>query len=88
MIIQHKQNPDYPGDWVQYPELSWCQPTFPATGTRYKLVRGQPLVLRYRLVVHPGTKPANEQAAILWDTFNAEATPLPTFTLPLSEPAK
>jgi len=88
MIIQHKQNPDYPGDWVQYPELSWCQPTFPASGSRYALVRGKPLVLHYRLFVHAGTKPDQEQAAMLWDTFNAEATPQLAFTLPVLEPAK
>lgn len=86
MVIQHKQNPHYPGDWIQYPELSWCQPTFPASGTRYKLVRGQPLILHYRFLVHKGTKPANDEATILWDTFNAEATSLPTFTFTETEP--
>ncbi|MFA6129243.1 MAG: DUF6807 family protein [Bacteroidales bacterium] len=87
-VIQHKQNPDYPGDWIQYPELSWCQPTFPASGTRYKLVRGQPLILHYRILVHKGTKPANEEASHLWDTFNAKATSLPTFTFALTEAKK
>ena len=56
-VLQHQQNPDYPGDWEQHPELAWCQPTFPAAGTRYALRRDQPLVLRYRLMVHAGGKP-------------------------------
>ena len=50
-VFQYRGNTDYPGDWVQYPNLSWCQPTFPAAGTRYALRRDQPLVLRYRLFV-------------------------------------
>lgn len=88
MVLQHKQNPDYPGQWIQYPELSWCQPTFPASGTRYKLVRGQPLVLRYRLFIHAGIKPDRNLSSMLWDTFNSEVTPQPTFTFPESEPTK
>jgi hypothetical protein len=85
MVLQHKQNSDYPGDWIQYPELSWCQPTFPAAGTRFKLVRGQPLILHYRLVIHNGGKPEGNLSSTLWDTFNAESTILPTFTFPLSD---
>ncbi len=81
MVFQHHLNPDYPGDWVQYPDLSWCQPTFPAAGTRYPLIKGKPLVLRFRLFVHAGSIPDKAFAAKLWDTFNAEKTSLPTFTL-------
>ena len=88
MILQHNQNPDYPGDWIQYPELSWCQPTFPAAGTRYKLVKGQPLVLHYRVLVHAGSAPGKEQANILWDTFHAASTVLPAFTFTEPEPSK
>jgi hypothetical protein len=51
-ILQSPGNPDYPGDWVQYPEISWIQPTFPASGTRYTLRKDRPLVLRYRLWIH------------------------------------
>ena len=51
-ILQSPANPDYPGDWVQYPEISWIQPTFPASGTRYTLRKDRPLVLRYRLWIH------------------------------------
>ena len=78
--MQHRQNPDYPGDWEQHPELSWCQPTFPAAGTRYALRRGEPLVLRYRLIVHPGPKPDTKRAAAWWDEFNESSTALPVFT--------
>jgi hypothetical protein len=53
-ILQHPDNPDFPGDWVQYPELNWVQPTFPRSGTRHPLIQGEPLVLRYRLWVHRG----------------------------------
>ena len=53
-ILQSPGNPDYPGDWVQYPLLNWLQPTFPSKGTAYRLNVGTPLVLRYRLVVFYG----------------------------------
>jgi len=72
MVFQHHQNPDYPGDWVQYPDLSWCQPAFPASGTRYPLVMGKSLVLRFRLFVHAGTLPDQSLASSLWDSFNQE----------------
>jgi len=76
-VLQYQQNPDYPGDWVQYTNLSWCQPTFPAAGTRYPLRRDQPLVLRYRLFVHAGPKPEDAQLAKLWDDLHASTTALP-----------
>ncbi|MCP5521347.1 MAG: PmoA family protein [Verrucomicrobiales bacterium] len=47
-IFQHPANLDYPGDWVQYPELNWLQPTFPRAGTRFPLPTDKPLILRYR----------------------------------------
>ena len=75
MVLQHKQNPDYPGDWIQYPELSWCQPTFPASGTRYTLNQNKSLVLRYRLFVHTGNKPDNDLSKMLWDAFNSDVAP-------------
>jgi len=78
-VLQHQQNPDYPGDYYQAPALSWCQPTFPAAGTRYPLRRDQPLVLRYRLIVHPGAKLDFDHVAKQWDAFNDPAAPLPAF---------
>jgi len=80
MVFQHHLNPDYPGDWVQYPDLSWCQPTFPAVKTRYPLIKGRPLILRYRLFVHAGSMPEKAIAVKLWNTFNAKGTQLPRFT--------
>ena len=74
-VLQHQSNPEYPGDWVQYPELSWCQPTFPTSGTRFALQPGRPLVLRYRLWLHAGGRPSEEQIARLWDAWHAEAEP-------------
>ena len=76
-VLQCQRNPDYPGDWVQYPNLSWCQPTFPAAGTRYTLRRDQPLLLRYRLLVHAGGRPTEERAAKLWDALHAASAAFP-----------
>ena len=75
MVLQHKDNPDYPGEWVEYPNLAWVQPTFPAPGTRYPLVRNRSLVLRYRLVVHKGGKPDEEISAKSWDAFHHPSAP-------------
>lgn len=78
-LLQHASNPHYPGDWVQYPELSWCQPTFPAPKVRYPISRQEPLVLRYRLWVHAGPGPDDGQAAALWDAFHHPQNRLPSF---------
>jgi hypothetical protein len=68
-ILQHAGNPDYPGDWVSFPDLNWLQPTFPAKGVKYPLSKDKPLVLRYRLWIQSG---AAEDKAIeeLWTDFN------------------
>ena len=51
-ILQSVLNPDYPGDWVQFPNIFWVQPTFPASGTRYTLAKDRPLEVRYQLWIH------------------------------------
>ena len=81
-VLQCRENPDYPGDWQQYPALAWCQPTFPAAGTRYALPPGKPLVLRFRLFVHAGAKPDEEQAAKLWNAFHSPTSPRLMFSQP------
>jgi hypothetical protein len=78
-VLQYKLNPDYPGQWVQYPNLSWCQPTFPAVGTRYALRRGDPLILRYRLFIHTGGRLDEARASELWDAYNGPAAAMPAF---------
>ncbi|MDR2765081.1 MAG: PmoA family protein [Tannerella sp.] len=71
-ILQHKDNPEYPGKWVDYPTLSWVQPTFPTPDTRYPLSRDKALILRYRLVVHQGGKPDETVLVKLWDEYQKE----------------
>ena len=70
MVLQHKDNPEYPGDWVEYPNLAWVQPTFPTAGTRYALDTKNPLILRYRLIIHTGEKPDTGISEKLWDAYN------------------
>jgi len=55
-ILQHRANPRYPGDWVQYPNINWLQPTFPSKGEKFPLSMTEPLILRYRLWVHAGAE--------------------------------
>ena len=73
VILQDPLNPAYPGDWVQYPNLNWLQPTFPPSGTAYSLKRGVPLTLRYRLVVVAGDV---DEAMLqtLWKAYAASPT--------------
>ncbi len=76
MVLQHKANPEYPGAWVEYPNLAWVQPTFPTTNTRYPLIIGKTLVLRYRLIIHSGGKPDEDISRKRWDAFNGTFTQL------------
>lgn len=76
MVIQHSKNPEYPGKWVEYPNLAWVQPTFPTPGTRYPLRKDKSLVLRYRLIIHEGGKPSREISEKRWDAYNEASTPL------------
>jgi hypothetical protein len=70
-ILQSPLNPDYPGDWVQYPNIFWVQPTFPASGTRYTITKDRPLELRYRLGLHAGRLDA-ETLHGWWAAYRAE----------------
>ena len=75
VVIQSEANPNYPGDWVKFPELNWFQPTFPASGTRYELKPGQPLVLRFRLWLHRGAKADEARCAAQARAYLSTATP-------------
>jgi len=79
MVLQHKDNPEYPGDWVQYPNLAWVQPTFPTSGTRYPLSKEKSLILRYRLIIHTGGNPDVVISEKSWDAFNDALAPLTAF---------
>jgi hypothetical protein len=68
-ILQHAGNPEFPGDWIQYPDLNWVQPTFPSAKTRFALKKNQALVLRFRLWVHSGGKPADAVIMRQWNAF-------------------
>lgn len=53
-LLQSPSNPEYPGDWVEYANLPWLQPTFPTAGTAYALDPKTPLELSFRVVVRHG----------------------------------
>jgi hypothetical protein len=76
MVLQHHSNPEYPGTWVEYPQLAWVQPTFPTPGTRYSLKKDEPLILRYRLIVHMGGRPEAELSRKRWDAYHSDLAPL------------
>ncbi len=76
LTIQCARNPDFPGDWVDYPQLNWLQPTFPRGGARHELRKGAPLVLRYRLILHRGSPLPETAADEFWQAAHEPLSPL------------
>lgn len=70
-VLQNRENPEYPGEWIVYPDLCWVQPAFPKHNTRYLLSKDKPLVLRYRLIVHQSGKPNDATLAEQWDNYHS-----------------
>jgi len=68
-ILQAPDNPQYPGDWVNFPDLNWLQPTFPAAKARWHLRKDEPLSLRFRLWIHPGETPSDAAFADQWRAY-------------------
>ena len=79
MILQHEDNPEYPGIWKEYPNLAWVQPTFPSPNTRYLLSKTEPLILRYRLIIHKGGQPDKKISEENWDAYNLPEASLAEF---------
>ena len=71
-VFESADNPDYPGDYIHYPDIQWFQTTFPAKGTRYSLKKDETLVLRFQLWLHEATfdDAAKKEA---WKAFHANS---------------
>jgi len=54
-VFEKATNPDYPGEYIPYPDIQWFQTTFPKKGTRYSLKQDETLVLRFQLWLHEAT---------------------------------
>jgi len=69
-VFERADNPDYPGEYIEYPDIQWFQTTFPKKGTRYSLKKDETLVLRFRLWLHEVTfdDAAKKEA---WKEFQA-----------------
>ena len=74
-MFQKQSNTQYPGAWIDYPELPWLQPTFPSAGTRYILKKEKPLVLQYRLWIHQGGKLSDADYVDCWRDFQTDNNP-------------
>lgn len=68
-VLQHPSNTEYPGQWVEYPDLAWVQPTFPSPGTRYALRKGVPLELHYRFIIHLDGEQEKSVYESWWDEY-------------------
>ncbi len=76
-VFESSTNPDYPGDYVHYPDLPWFQPTFPRAGARYELKKGKPLTLRYRLWIRRGGQVDEVEYVTQWRGLNETKPQLP-----------
>jgi len=68
-IFEHADNPHYPGDYIEYPNLPWFQATFPKAGVRHSLEKNKPLVLRYRLWIRSGEPPSETELRAQWQSM-------------------
>jgi len=68
-VFEKLDNPDYPGDYIEYAYLPWFQPTFPRAGKHYELKKDKPLVLRYRLWIASGQAPTQGQYRKQWQLY-------------------
>lgn len=76
-LLQHKDNPMYPQEWREYPDLNFFQPIYPG-GQLVPMTKGLGITLRYRLWIHPGAL-SEEDLANAWSTYNgASSTGEPT----------
>ncbi len=70
-ILQPADNPQYPQEWREYPQLNFFQPLYPG-GKLIPMPKAAPVGLRYRLWIHDGG--ADEKAlAAQWDLYNKTA---------------
>ncbi|HUT25923.1 MAG TPA: DUF6807 family protein [Sumerlaeia bacterium] len=72
-VLQHKSNPLYPSEWLQYPNLNYFQPAYPG-GKPIAMPKGETITLRYRLWIHSGEL-SEEELSDLWTTYNQNAVP-------------
>ena len=70
-VLEKITNPDYPADYIEYPDLPWFQPTFPAAGSRHVLKKGTPLVLQYRLWIRQRKGTTEAQYETQWRIYNS-----------------
>ena len=67
-ILQHADNPGYPQEWREYPQLNFFQPIYPG-GKLIPMKKEEPVMLQYRLWIHDSE--ADEIAlAKQWDSYN------------------
>jgi len=54
-VFEKADNPDYPGEYMHYPDIQFFQPTFPKKGTRFVLKKDEILTLQFQLWLHEAT---------------------------------
>ena len=68
-LLEHPTNPDYPSELQEYPKLNCVMSAFPGN-REVALPKGQTVVLKYRLWIHPGA--ADEKTlGQVWAAYSA-----------------
>ncbi len=88
VVLEQADNPGYPGDYVEYANLPWFQPTFPREKTRHAIRKDQTLTLRYRLWILDGAPPSADEFRKQWNRYNASVGATSTSASPSLLPAK
>ncbi len=69
VILEHPANPGFPQPWILRRQRSMQNAVFPGR-TPYRIPPDEPLILRYRLVVHRGCMPAKDIETI-YEAYHA-----------------
>jgi len=67
-ILQHRDNPGYPNEWREYPQLNYFQPIYPG-GKLIPMPKSKTITLKYGLWIHAGAADA-EMLSEMWRLYN------------------
>jgi hypothetical protein len=70
-LFEKASNPNYPGEFIEFKNLNWFQPAFPKSGTRYPLVKGEALTLRFQFWLHDASVSEDAKKAA-WKEYQNE----------------
>ena len=67
-LLEHLTNPDYPSELQEYAGINCVMSAFPGA-REVALPKGETVVLKYRIWIHPGTGD-EKTLGLVWDTYS------------------